>query len=89
MYRRKASLLHLPMSMIVYTGVWVRYIAITAPERMEWVPSSEGLKPSSSSPMVEAALRSAATTSEDLISVYLACVGSKTTFTGVEALQPG
>ena len=51
MYRRKASLDHLPIIMIVKVGTPARYIAIAAPERMEWVPMSLGSNPSFSSPM--------------------------------------
>ena len=50
-YRRKASLDHLPMIMIVKVGTLARYIAIAAPERMEWVPMSSGPKPRISLPI--------------------------------------
>ena len=33
------------MSMMVYTGTSSRYIAIAAPDLMEWVPNSEGSNP--------------------------------------------
>jgi len=55
MYRRKASELHRPISMMVYTGTSSRYIAIAAPDRSECVPMSEILKPRVVSPMACAA----------------------------------
>ncbi len=51
MYRRKASELHLPMSIMVYTGILSRYIAIAAPDRIECVPMSDILNPSVVSPI--------------------------------------
>jgi hypothetical protein len=43
MYRRKASLDHRPKSIIVYTGMPFRYIAIAEEDRREWSPHSSGL----------------------------------------------
>ncbi len=45
-YLMKASELHLPTSIIVYTGVPERNILIAPAERLMWVPTSSGLKPS-------------------------------------------
>jgi len=50
MYHRNASLDHLPMSMIVKTGTPARYMAMADPERMECVPNSRAVNPSTSSP---------------------------------------
>ena len=52
MYLRKAVLDHLPISMIEKTGTPVRYMAITAPERMDLVPISDRRVPSFVSPIV-------------------------------------
>lgn len=57
MYLRKASLDHLPRSMMVYTGTLARYMAIAAPLRAEWSPTLSGVNPNSSSPRVAAARR--------------------------------
>ena len=58
MYRRKASEDQRPIIMIENVGTSSRYIAIAAPDRMECVPMSSGLKPSLASPRVRAAERS-------------------------------
>ena len=52
MYRRKASLDHLPMIMIVNVGTLERYMAMAAPERRECVPISFSEKPRASLPSV-------------------------------------
>ena len=44
--------------MMVKVGTPARYMAMAAPDLMEWVPISEGLKPSLSSPRSCAAERS-------------------------------
>ncbi len=58
MYLKKASLAHLPRSMIVNTGTPVRYIAIAAPLLAEWSPIWEEVKPKTSGPSAVAALLS-------------------------------
>ena len=50
MYRRKASLAQRPTSMMANTGTPARYMAMAAPARMEWVPTSEGAKPRQCAP---------------------------------------
>ena len=57
MYSKKASEDQRPISMIVYTGISSRYIAMAAPDLMEWVPISDILKPSDDSPIECAAAR--------------------------------
>jgi hypothetical protein len=51
MYLRKAVLDHLQISMIKKTGTPARYMAITAPERMDLVPISDLQIPSFVSPI--------------------------------------
>ncbi len=60
MHRRKASLDHLPISIIVYTGTPARCISMAAPDRREWVPILCGSKPRRALPMEAHAVRSAA-----------------------------
>ena len=52
MYRKKASLDHRPMIMMVKVGTCARYIAMAAPERRECVPISVSAKPRASLPRV-------------------------------------
>ena len=54
--------------MMVKVGVFARYSAIAAPERIECVPSSSGLKPRVDSPMHRAAARRAVRTAVEVIS---------------------
>ena len=42
MYLKKASEDQRPINMMVKVGTLSRYIAMAAPERMEWVPMSLG-----------------------------------------------
>lgn len=63
MYLKKASLDHLPINIIVYTGTSSRYMDIAAPERRECVPISSGLNPKAASPMMVAADLNASFTS--------------------------
>ena len=42
---------HLPFIMIVYGGVFARYIDIAPPDRFEWVPTSLLVKPKTCGPM--------------------------------------
>jgi len=58
MYLRKASLDHLPNSIIVNTGTPAKYIAIAALLLAEWKPICFTVKPNSSGPIVVAAKRS-------------------------------
>jgi hypothetical protein len=51
MYLRKAVLDHLPISMIEKTETPVRYMAITAPDQMDFVPISDRRIPSFVSPI--------------------------------------
>ena len=87
MYLRKASLLHLPMSIIVKIGTLSRYIAMAAPLRMEWVPQSSALKPRTSSPMIVTAARnlSRIVLEETKRSLLL----KKKVLTGVSFVVPG
>ena len=59
MYLKNASLDHLPINMIVYTGISSRYMAIAAPEWSECVPISSGWKPNRAAPIDAAAPRTA------------------------------
>ena len=58
MYRRNASLDHLPSSITVYTGTPDKFIAMAAPLLAECNPIWSGVKPSSSGPMEAAAILS-------------------------------
>ena len=49
-YRRNASLNHLPIIMMVKVGTLARYIAMADPDLIECVPISTGSKPKSSFP---------------------------------------
>ncbi len=55
MYLRKASELHLPIIMIVYGWVFVRYIIMAPPARLECVPTSALVKPRMDGPMASTA----------------------------------
>ena len=66
MYRRKASLDHLPIIIIVYTGTSPKYIAIAAPDRIECVPKSPGFSPRRSQPIELAAAFRAFTNSSEV-----------------------
>ena len=55
---RKASDDHLPIIMIENVGTPSKYMAIAAPDRIEWVPMSSFGKPSLFSPIAPAADRS-------------------------------
>ena len=57
-YRRNASEDQRPIIMIENVGTLSRYIAIAAPDLIECVPMSSGLKPSLISPRLLAAERS-------------------------------
>ena len=52
MYRRNASLRHLPMIIIVSGDTTSRYIAIAAPERRECATISMGPKPNRLLPII-------------------------------------
>ncbi len=65
-YRRKALLDHWRMSMIAYTGHSPRYIAIAAPNLMEWVPILSLEIPRRALPMAPTALRRALITCWDV-----------------------
>jgi hypothetical protein len=51
MYWRKVALDHLPNNMMVNTGIPDKYIAIAAPDLIEWVPILLVLYPRMSLPM--------------------------------------
>ena len=55
------------MRMMVKVGTLSRYIAMAAPERMEWVPMLSGWKPRRSLPTFSAAEQSFLQTVEELI----------------------
>ena len=57
MYFRKAIEFHLPIIIIVYGGVLgsMRYIIMAPPARLEWVPTSELVKPRISKPIASTA----------------------------------
>ncbi len=59
MYHQRVSLDHRPMSMIVYTRQSPRYIAIAAPNLMEWVPILSLEIPRHALPIAPTALQSA------------------------------
>ncbi len=65
-YQRKASLDHWLMSMIVYTGHLPRYMAIAAPDLMEWVPIFSLEIPRHALPMEPMALQRAVITCQDV-----------------------
>jgi len=54
-YLMNASDVHLPISIIVYTGALARSIPIALPERFECVPPLSGSNPSLSGPRVQTA----------------------------------
>ena len=47
----KASEAHLPINMMVYVGIFARFIIIVAPDLFEWVPTSAAVKPRMCFPM--------------------------------------
>ena len=51
MYLRNELDDHLPIIMIVYGGVFARYITIAPPDRFEWVTMSLLVKPKTCGPM--------------------------------------
>jgi hypothetical protein len=57
MYCIKASEDHLPINIMVYTGVPARNTPIAPPERFEWVPTSSGRNPKTSCPKLATALQ--------------------------------
>ena len=65
-YQRKALLDQWPMSMIVYTGHSPWYMAIGAPNLIEWVQISSLEIPRCALPMVHRALRRALITCRDM-----------------------
>ena len=87
MYLRKASEDQRPMSMMVKVGSPSRYIAMAAPERMEWVPMSSGWKPTQSLPTFSAAERSFLRTVDELI--VFSFMSRNIVLTVVSALVPG
>ena len=87
MYLRKALEDQRPMSMMVKVGTLSRYIAMAAPEQMEWVPMSLGWKPRRSFPTFLAAERSFLRTVEELI--VFSFPDRNIALTVVSALVPG
>ena len=57
MYRRKASLDQRPIIIMEKVGTCAKYMCMAAPNRMEYLPISEGENPRTSSPTIPAADR--------------------------------
>ena len=87
MYRRKASLDHRPIIMIVNVGTLARYMAMAEPDLMECVPISSGSKPRLSFPICAAADRSLVRTVADVIVLSLPLM--RTVLMGESQLVPG
>ena len=69
MYSRKASLHHRPTRLMIIVEIPERNIAIAPPERIEWRPISNSVKPNTSLPINITIARSLASTCIELISV--------------------
>ena len=87
MYLRKAWLDHLPIIMIVKTGHSPKYMAIAAPDLIEWVPMSLALTPSMSSPIAMTDALRESTISSDVMCSMRPCL--QMAESGVSALEPG
>lgn len=87
MYAKNASELHLPISMMVYTGSFARYAIIANDDCTECVPISLLVKPRISGPIIStAALRSVRISLEDIFENFLP---SKYVDTSQSSLKPG
>jgi len=73
--------------MIVKVGTPARYMAIAAPDRMEWVPMSSGSNPNLSTPTFFAAERSfTRTVADEMVAIF---PSTKIVLTGEFSSQPG